>query len=127
MDRSSFSVHSSIAFRAEPAFCAPLYRSFLAALGAVGSHSLWTGADGYGRPWTAVDSEPFGSGRHGPQRTAMDGLRPSTDQKVGDSSSSGRATKALYGKGFVVRPLMHRMTFGRHSLHCDPSGRSRAS
>jgi len=46
-------------------------------------------------------------------------------QKVEDSSSSGRATKALYGKGFVARPLMDRMTFGSHSgshpLHCDPN------
>ena len=55
-----------------------------------------------GRLWTAMDSEPFGSGRYGPLRTSMDDLRPSTDQKVGDSSSSGRASKALYGKDFVV-------------------------
>ncbi len=45
-----------------------------------------------GRLWTAADSEPVGCGRYGPPRTATDGLRPSTDQKVGDSSSSGRAT-----------------------------------
>ena len=84
--------------------------------------------DCYGLLRTAMDSEPFGSGRYGRLRTAMDDLRPSTDQEVGDSSSSGRASKALCGKGFVARPLMHRMTFGCHFLHCDPSsGRSRAS
>ena len=74
-----------------------------------------------------MDREPFVSGRYGRLRTPMDGVRPSTDQKIGDSISSGRATRALYGKGFVARPLMHRMTFGCHFLHCDPSGRSRAS
>ena len=81
--------------------------------------------DRCGRLWTARDSEPVGSGRYGRLRTPMDGLRQSTDQKVGDSSSSGGATKALYGKGFVARPLMDRMTFGSHSgshpLHCDPN------
>ena len=40
--------------------------------------------------------------RYGRLRTALDGLRPSTDQKVGDSSLSGRASKALYGKGFAA-------------------------
>ena len=81
--------------------------------------------DGCGRLWTAMDSEPFVSGRYGPQRTAMDGLRPSTDQKVGDSSSSGRASKALDGKGYFAWPAMDRMTFGSHSgshsLRCDPN------
>ncbi len=51
--------------------------------------------DFYGRLWTPADYDPFVSGRYGPQRTAMDDLRPSTDQKVGDSSSSGRAAEAL--------------------------------
>ena len=58
--------------------------------------------DCYGRLRTAMDTEPFGAGRYGPLRTPMDDLRPSTDQKVGDSSSSGRASKALYGKGFAA-------------------------
>ena len=58
--------------------------------------------DRCGRLWTSADCDPFDSGRYGRLRTAMGGLRPSTDQKVGDSSSSGRATKALYGKGFVA-------------------------
>ena len=49
--------------------------------------------DFYGRLWTAADIEAFGSGRYGRLWTPMDGLRPSTDQKVGDSSSSGRASK----------------------------------
>ena len=52
--------------------------------------------------WTAADSEPVGSGRYGRLRTSVDGVRPSTDQKVGDSSSSGRASRALDGKGFVA-------------------------
>ncbi len=65
-----------------------------------------------GRLWTAMDSKAVGSGRYGRLRTAMDGLRPSTDQKVGDSSSSGRARDALYGKGFVACLLMDRMTSG---------------
>ncbi len=51
--------------------------------------------DFYGRLWTPADRIPLWSGRHGPPRTPMDGVRPSTDQKVGDSSSSGRATKAV--------------------------------
>ena len=51
-----------------------------------------------GRLRTAMDSEPVGFGRYGRLRTSMDDLRPSTDQKVGDSSSSGRASKACTEK-----------------------------
>ena len=58
--------------------------------------------DDCGRLWTPADSKPVRSGRYGRLRTVMDGVRPSTDQKVGDSSSSGRATKALYGKRSVA-------------------------
>ena len=54
-----------------------------------------------GRLQTAMDSEPFVSGRYGRLRTGTDGLRPSTDQKVGDSSSSGRAAH----QGFLTNDL----------------------
>ncbi len=59
-----------------------------------------------------------------PLRTPMDGLRPSTDQKVGDSSSSGRARDALAVQGLhrvAVPALFARSDFGSHSLHCDPN------
>ena len=74
--------------------------------------------DFYGRLWTAADSEPFCSGRYGPLRTAMDGVRPSTDQKVGDSSSSGRADKtpAVQGLRRVAVPAVFARTdLGSHS------------
>jgi hypothetical protein len=56
-----------------------------------------------GRLWTTADSEPVGSGRYGPLRTPMDYLRPSTDRKVGDSSSSGRAAEAPAVQGVSIR------------------------
>ena len=55
--------------------------------------------DRCGRLWTSADCDPFDSGRYGRLRTAMDGLRPSTDQEVEDSSSSGRARDALVVQG----------------------------
>ena len=65
-----------------------------------------------------MDSEPFGSGRYGRLRTAMDGVRPSTDQKVGDSSSSGRAENSLVVHGLhrvAVPALFARTDLGSHS------------
>jgi hypothetical protein len=66
-----------------------LYWSILASVGS----QVWEpfAVDFYGRLWTSADRIPLWSGRYGRLRTSMDDLRPSTDQKVGDSSSSGRA------------------------------------
>jgi len=47
--------------------------------------------DGCGRVWTAVESKAFRSGLCGRLWTLVDGAWRSTDQKVGDSSSPGRA------------------------------------
>jgi hypothetical protein len=45
----------------EPAFCAPLYRSFCSSVGSqVGSHSLRTSTDGYGRLRTESRCGPDG-------------------------------------------------------------------
>ena len=60
---------------------------FLASVGRqVGSHSRWTAADGYGRLRTASRLVPEGTDGYGR-------VRPCTDQRVGDSSSSGRARR----------------------------------
>ena len=60
--------------------------------------------DGGGRVWTPAESKPCRSGPCGLVWTPVDGAWRSTDQKVGDSSSSGRAaeTLALPCRGFVA-------------------------
>ena len=64
--------------------------------------------DRCGRVWTPVESELLRSGLCGRLWTSVDGACRSTDQKVGDSSSSGRATGGILAKqgvdGLVVRP-----------------------
>ncbi len=71
-----------------------------------------------GRLWMAMDSEPSCSGRYGLLRTPMDGVRPSTDQKVGDSSSSGRADRTVAVQGLrrvAVLAVFARRDLGSHS------------
>ena len=53
-----------------------MYRSFCTSVGSqVGSHSLWTAADGYGRLWTANRLVPDGMDRSGLLWTACVHLR----------------------------------------------------
>jgi hypothetical protein len=56
--------------------------------------------DSSGQPRTQADSKAVRSGRSGQPWTAVDTAWRSTDQEVGGSSPSGRASKGLLRRGF---------------------------
>ncbi len=76
--------------------------------------------DSPGRPWRLVESKPLRSGPHGLWWTATDTAWGSTDQKVGGSSPSGRATQkrpAGTGKTTALAPaVQHLHQHGRTVL-----------
>jgi hypothetical protein len=58
--------------------------------------------DWCGRLWTPVESRAFVSGLCGLLWTAVDAACRSTDQKVGDSSSPGRANESVVPQGILA-------------------------
>ena len=60
--------------------------------------------DSCGRLWTSVEVKAFRFGLCGRLWTPVDAVRRSTDQKVGGSSPSGRATEPLLRRRFLSSP-----------------------
>ena len=72
--------------------------------------------DGCGRLWTPVDWEALCPGLCGRLWTCVDTACRSTDQEVGDSSSSGRASEApVFAGASSLDGLVDLLTFGSHS------------
>ena len=69
--------------------------------------------DCYGRVWTAMESEAFHSGLCGRLWTVVDAAWRSTDQKVGSSNLSGRATRNPCSGGGFGAPGARRRSANR--------------
>ncbi len=101
-----------------PAFCAPFLPSFCTS---VGSHSLWTSTDGYGRLWTANPPVPDATDACGPLWTACVHLRI---RRLGIRVPPGVPLSPVRKRPCRVTtdgPYDFGSHSGSHSLHCDPN------
>ncbi len=110
----------------DPAFCVPLYWSFLASVGSqVGSHSRWTTADGYGRQRTANRFVPDATDDCGPLWTGCVHLRI---RRLGIRVPPGVPLSPV-PKGLrrvtTDGPSDVGSHSGSHSLRCDPNRAAR--